>query len=129
MPKVRKNKKTPGRRRYEEGHPTRSCRLNKGENELLDKLLERTSRSFADFVKDHLRKEETMVKERVEILASKRIEESNTHAPDLELYHIVLDLAHWITLLWVNLPDLMKVPCPWTSQVSVPGHDLTPPSL
>jgi predicted RNA-binding Zn-ribbon protein involved in translation (DUF1610 family) len=74
---VRKNKKkAPSRIRYEQEHPTRSCRLNKEDDELLGEHLEHSGRSFADFVKDHLRKEEAMVKERVEILASRKIDPS-----------------------------------------------------
>jgi len=112
MAKVRKNKKAPSRMRYEQRHPTRSCRLNIEEDELLEEHLEGTLRSFADFVKDHLREEETMVKERVEILASKKVKETKTRPPDLELYPTILNLIHWVTLLWVNLTNLMEIPCP-----------------
>ncbi len=104
--------KPPSRIRYEERHRVRSCRLDIETDRLLTEHLDSIGCSFADFVKDHLRKEETMVKESVDVLASKRMEESKTRAPNLELYHIVLDLAHWVTLLWLNLPDLIKVPCP-----------------
>ena len=76
MAKAKTNKKPPSRKRCEQEHPTRSCRLNKEDDELLEEHLEHTERSFADFVEDHLRKEEAMVKERVEILASRKIDPS-----------------------------------------------------
>lgn len=76
MPKVRKSRKPPSRKRYEDEHPTRSCRLDKEDDELLREHLEHTGRSFADFVKDHLRKEEAMVKEKAEILASRKVDAS-----------------------------------------------------
>jgi len=76
MARTKGSKKPPSRKRYEDEHPTRSCRLNKEDDELLEKHLERTGRSFADFVKEHLRKEEAMVKERVEMLASREVDPS-----------------------------------------------------
>jgi len=112
MSKAKGSEKSPSRKRYEEAHPTRSCRLNKEDDELLDEHLERTGRSFADFVKDHLRKEETMVEERVAQLALKKVRENETSTRDLELYDLVLDLANWIVVLWMCLPDLLHVPCP-----------------
>lgn len=112
MSKVRKSKKPPSRKRYEEAHPTRSCRLDKEDDELLEEHLEYTGRSFADFVKGHLRKEKAMVEERVAKLASRKVEESETPTRDLELYDLVLDLAYWIIVLWMNLPHLLDVPCP-----------------
>ena len=76
MLKAKKGKKPPSRQRYEEEHRTRSCRLSKEDNELLEGHLEHTGRSFADFVKDHLREEQTMVKERVKVMASSQIDPS-----------------------------------------------------
>jgi hypothetical protein len=47
--------KPPARVRYEEGHPTVSCRLSKDEYDLLNQRLEDLGGvSFADFVKDSL---------------------------------------------------------------------------
>jgi len=112
MARTNKSKKSPSRKRYEEAHPTRSCRLNKEDDELLEEHLERTGRSFADFVKDHLRKEEAMVEERVAQLASRKVEESETPTHDLELYGLVLDLAYWTLVLWISLPDPLDVSCP-----------------
>lgn len=53
-----------------------------------------------------------MVEERVAKLASQEIERSETPARDLRLYEIVLDLAYWTLVLWMNLPDPVDVPCP-----------------
>lgn len=112
MSKAKGSKKSPSRKRYEEAHPTRSCRLNREDDELLEEHLERTGHSYADFVKDHLRKEETMVEERVAQLALKKVKESETPTRDLELYDLVLELAYWTVVLWMYLPDLLHVPCP-----------------
>jgi len=47
--------KAPARVRYEESHPTMSCRLSKDEYDLLKQRLEDLGGvSFADFVKDSL---------------------------------------------------------------------------
>jgi len=49
------NHKPPSRTRYEESHPTVSCRLDKDTNDLLKQRLEDLGGvSFADFVKDSL---------------------------------------------------------------------------
>ena len=76
MVKDKKRKKPPSRINYEDEYPTRSCRLTKEDDELLEEHLEHTGRSFTDFVKDHLREEEAMIKEKVEILASRKIDPS-----------------------------------------------------
>jgi predicted DNA-binding protein len=106
-------KKKPSRLAYEETHPTISFRLDIETHDRLKEHLKATGSSFADFVKDALGREETMVEERVTKLASKKIAESETPARDLELYDIVLDLARWGVVLWANLPDPTDgVPCP-----------------
>ncbi|GAJ02420.1 unnamed protein product [marine sediment metagenome] len=52
---VKGNHKPPSRVRYEESHPTMSCRLNKDTRDLLKQRLEDLGGlSFADFVKDSL---------------------------------------------------------------------------
>lgn len=112
MAKSKGNKKSPSRKRYEEEHPTVSFRLDRETYNSLQERLSGTGCSFADFVKDSLGREETLVEERVAKLASRKIEESERPARDLELYEIVLDLARWGVLLWANLPDPIEVPCP-----------------
>ena len=52
---VKGNHKPPSRVRYEKGHPTMSCRLDKDTHDLLKQRLEDLGGvSFADFVKDSL---------------------------------------------------------------------------
>jgi hypothetical protein len=52
---VKGNHKPPSRVRYEKGHPTMSCRLDKDTRALLKQRLEDLGGlSFADFVKDSL---------------------------------------------------------------------------
>jgi len=76
MVKTNKSKKPPSRKRYEEEHRTRSARLDRETNERLDKLLEGTGCSFADFIKDALGREEAMIEKRVEMLASRQVDPS-----------------------------------------------------
>ena len=53
--KVKATHKPPARVRYEESHPTVSCRLDKDTHDLLQQRLEDLGGiSFADFVKDSL---------------------------------------------------------------------------
>jgi len=53
--KARATHKSPSRTRYEESHPTVSCRLDKDTRDLLKQRLEDLGGvSFADFVKDSL---------------------------------------------------------------------------
>jgi predicted DNA-binding protein len=107
MARTNKSQKSPSRKRYEESHPTRSCRLNEKDDEILKELLEHTGRSFADFVKDHIRKEEAMVEKRVEILASKQIQPAIEHR-----LNCLEDLVHQIFSTTV---DTEKYPplCPY----------------
>ena len=112
MAKSKGTKKSPSRKRYEEEHPTVSFRLDRATYNSLQEYLSGTGCSFADFVKDALGREESMVERRVRKLASRKIEESEKPGSDLELYNIVLDLARWTVLFFVNLPNPMEVPCP-----------------
>jgi hypothetical protein len=112
MAKSKGTKKSPSRKRYEEEHPTVSFRLDRATYNSLQEYLSGTGCSFADFVKDALGREESMVDKRVRKLASRKIEESKKPLLDLELYKIVLDLARWAEIFFVNLPDPMEVPCP-----------------
>ena len=113
MVRSKQPKKKPSRVAYEKSHPTVSFRLD---IETLDRLkedLKATGCSFADFVKDALGREEMMVEERVTKLASRKITESEMPARDLELYELVVDLAYWAVVFWMNLPDpLDGVTCP-----------------
>ena len=76
MAKTKGSKKPPSRQRYDNEHRIRSVRLDRETNERLDKLLEGTGCSFADFVKDALGREESMVEKRVETLASRQVDPS-----------------------------------------------------
>jgi len=64
-----KSKKKPSRKRYEEEHPTVSFRLDRETYDRLKQHLAGTGYSFADFVKDSIGREESMVEKRVEMLA------------------------------------------------------------
>lgn len=66
-------KKPPSRKRYEEEHPTISFRSDKQTYKLLKEHLGATGCSIADFVKDALGREKSMVEKRIEKLASHRI--------------------------------------------------------
>lgn len=74
MAKHRVNKEPPSRKRYEEEHPTVSFRLDKETYKRLKEHLAGTGYSFADFIKDALGREKSMVEKRVEMLASQEIE-------------------------------------------------------
>ncbi len=73
MARSKGKRKPPSRKRYEEEHQTRSCRLTRDENRRLDELLEGTGFSFGSFVRSWLGKEESLIKERVEVLAKKKV--------------------------------------------------------
>jgi len=113
MARSKQAKKKPSRVAYEESHPTISFRLDIQTHDRLKEHLKTTGCSFADFVKDALGREETMIEERVTKLASRKIAENEPHACDLELYELVVDLAHWTVIFWTKLSDPMDgVPCP-----------------
>jgi len=69
---AKRNKRPPSRKRYEEEHPTLSFRLDKETHQRLKQYLQDAGCSLADFVKDAVNKEESMVKKRVEMLASRQ---------------------------------------------------------
>jgi predicted RNA-binding Zn-ribbon protein involved in translation (DUF1610 family) len=76
MARSSKSKKSPSRKRYEEKNPTISFRLDRGTQKHLKEHLEGTGCSFADFIKDTLGGEKSMVEKRVEMLASRQADPS-----------------------------------------------------
>jgi predicted DNA-binding protein len=112
MVRSKQAKKKPSRVAYEESHPTISFRLDRETHDRLKGHLKATGCSFADFVKGALGRETAMVEERVARLASREIEQRQTPVLDPELYDLVLDLANWNIILWMNLPDPLQVACP-----------------
>lgn len=75
MPKKAKKQK-PSRARYEKAHPVFSARVDKETYDRLTNHLEGTGCSFADFLKDSLGREESMVERRVEMLAGRELDPS-----------------------------------------------------
>jgi hypothetical protein len=73
MAKSNKSKQSPSRKKYEEEHPTISLRLDIETRKSLKEHLEGTGCSPADFIKDSLGREKSMVEKRVKMLASRRI--------------------------------------------------------
>jgi hypothetical protein len=61
--------KLPSREKYEKENPTVSFRLDKETYQRLKKHLAGTKCSFADFVKDSLGREETMIEKRIQARA------------------------------------------------------------
>jgi len=112
MARSRQVKKKPSRLAYEQSHPTVSFRLDREIRDRLKGHLSSTGCSFADFVKDALGREQSMVEKRVAKLTSAEIERRQAPVLDLELYDLALDLAKWNIILWMNLPDPLKVTCP-----------------
>ncbi len=76
MVKKKFNRKKPSRKRYEEEHPTISFRLDREIYDRFKQHLAGTECSFADFIKDSLGREESMVERRVKMLASKKADPS-----------------------------------------------------
>lgn len=76
MVKTNKSKKPPSRKRYEEEHPTISFRLDRESRKNLKEHLDGTGCSNADFVKDSLGREKSMIEKRVEMLASRQVDQS-----------------------------------------------------
>jgi hypothetical protein len=100
MVKDRKRKKPPSRKKYEEEHPTLSFRLDRETQEHLKEHLVGTECSVADFVKDNLGREESMVEKRIETLASKQVD------PSLEeRVRCLEDLVHEISSLTVDTDE------------------------
>jgi len=106
MAREKAYRKTPSRKRYEEQHPTISLRLDLEDSKCFKEHLSAAGCSPADFVKQHLRKEQSMIEKRVEMLASRQAD------PSLEeRVRCLEDLAH--TLVCFAL-DCRKFPpyCP-----------------
>lgn len=76
MVKDKKRKKPPSRKKYEKEHPTLSFRLDRETSEHFKEYLAGTGCSVADFVKDNLGREKSMVEKRIETLASKQVDPS-----------------------------------------------------
>jgi hypothetical protein len=76
MVKSKVDRKKPSRKRYEEEHPTVSFRLDRETYDRLKQHLDGSGCSFADFVKDSIGREESMVEKRVEMLASRKADPS-----------------------------------------------------
>ena len=94
MAKGNKTKKPPSRKRYEESHPVFSTRLDRDTLDRLKGHLKSTGYSRADFIKDNLGREESMVEKRVEILASREV------GPSLEdRVRCLEDLVYYIISL------------------------------
>ncbi len=70
------SRKPPSRKRYDERHPTRSCRLDIETDKRLTEHLDSIGCSFSDFVKDSLERGKSMVGKRVEVLASRQMDPS-----------------------------------------------------
>ncbi len=108
-----KNKKTPSRERYEEKHPTISFRLDNDTRKCLKEHLASTGCSFADFVKDALGREESMIEKRVKMQASRRVAPS-----DEDKLRCLEDLVHQL-LIAVVTTDEYPPSCPYCD-----NHDL-----
>lgn len=76
MEKKKTDGRKPSRRKYEEECPTISFRLDKKTHAALKQHLAGTSCSFADFIKDALGRENSMVEKRVEALAGAQVSPS-----------------------------------------------------
>ena len=71
MPKKKKNK-PPSRQRYEQENPTVSCRLDKETHQRLSEYLQNTGTSLADLLRDALGRENSMIEERIQMLANQQ---------------------------------------------------------
>jgi hypothetical protein len=100
MAKANKSKKPPSRKRYEEKHPTISFRLDGETHEHLKEHLESIGCSFADFVKDYLGREKSMIEKRVNMHTSRQVGPS-----DEDRIRCLEDLAHQIFLLTVDTDE------------------------
>jgi hypothetical protein len=98
--------KTPSRARYDESHPVISGRLDRDTYDHLKVYLEESGCSLADFVKDALGREESMVEKRVETLASRQAD------PSLEeRVRCLEDLIHEVFMLTVDTDEYPPL-CP-----------------
>jgi len=92
MAKVKKDKRPPSRKRYEEQHPTSSFRLDKEMDRQFREHLKATGRSCADFVKDAMGREKSMIAKKIEELASRQTTSSSVE----ERVRCLEDLVHHI---------------------------------
>jgi len=106
MARKKAYKKTASRKRYEEQHPTVSLRLDLEDLKCLKEHLSAAGCSLADFVKQHLRREKSMIEKRVKLMASRQVD-----PPLEERVRCLEDLVH--TLVYLAL-DYRKFPpyCP-----------------
>ena len=100
MAKAKKSTKPPSRKRYEEEHPTISFRLDKQTHRRLKEHLEQSKCSFADFIKDALGSDKSMVDKRVEELAAKQMGPSLEHR-----IRYVEDLVHQLFSMPVDTDE------------------------
>lgn len=100
MAKAKKSRKPPSRQRYDEQHRIRSVRLDKEDDERLDKLLTALGLSYSDFMKAQIRKDEAMIEKRVEMLASRQTD------PSLEeRVRCLENLVHEVFMLTVDTDE------------------------
>jgi len=86
--KVKGTHKPPARVRYEESHPTMSCRLDKDTHDLLKQRLEDLGGvSFADFVKDSLGLLQLKMPDIEEIKDTAAGEGYNQATEDYQIWH------------------------------------------
>lgn len=107
MTRPKGSRKPPSRKRYEEEHPTISLRLDRETKKSFKEHLAGTGCSFADFVKDALGREKSMIRKRVEILASRQLDPSKVE----ERLRCVEDLVHQLFCVAVDTRDFPPL-CP-----------------
>jgi len=100
MAKPNKSKKSPSRKRYEEEHPTISFRLDRETRKNLKEHLDGTGCSFADFVKDSLGREKSMIEKRVNTHTSRQVSPT-----DEDRIRCLEDLVQQIFLLTVDTDE------------------------
>ena len=106
MVKKRKITKLPSRVRYDEQHHVRSCRLDADTDKLLSEHLDSANCSFADFVKDALGREKSMVEARVESMALKQVNRFLE-----ERVNCLEDLVYQLISMNINLVEF-QLYCP-----------------
>jgi hypothetical protein len=121
MVKKSKIAKPPSRVRYEEQHHVRSCRLDAGTDKLLTEHLDSAHCSFADFVKDALGRERSMVEARIESMASKQVD----RFPEARISYLE-DLVHQIIAMTINWAEyqLMCPRCKNEELISAEGREI-----
>ncbi len=115
--KRRKGKsKPPSREKYEKEHPTVSFRLDKETYQRLKGHLEGTKCSFADFVKDALGREETMIEKRMQA----RGEQWDALQDEVECQRDLLRQAHHLIHIVGLGKDLPDPSCPRCGKELIP---------